>query len=257
MTEEPDHVVHLGLYSDKAKAIVSDCLQSIFSNWDTVEMHEVISSLEVTTQNDGEVIIVQKRAPLYGSNPIGRPNNQVIKWLAFCIKRLVTWYFIDPVTNKSIAWSNSSKKMQAGDVKGHLRKYTVGEIMLLHAVLKRKVHFRDKADEAFARSLVGKKRDPITTEMLNSRDRELEELVQWAEKEKKRIRDDADLKKQELYNKFRDIDLKATDDVLKIDHELQKKTLETKSKYDELIKPFLQLDRNDMMSSQQMKEGDY
>lgn len=242
MNSEYKYIVHTGLFTDRAKDLIDKVLKMIKAKRLTsYNLHYAISVTEVLVQNDGEVTLCQKNGVWTSDkdNPFARPNDQAIKWLAFFIKRMVTWYIHDPATSRLVQWDDSSRGIVIQyDDSRHLSGISVGSLMDLYYALRRKTSFRDKAIEKSVKSLTGSRRDPITTEMLNSRDKELEELEQLYANRTAEIIKKRDADKDELYNEISDIGKAADEEVRKATEEYERKVLGVKSRYAELVRSF-------------------
>lgn len=240
MNPKYKNIVHTGLFSDRAKDLIDKVLKMIKAKrFRSVDLHYVIDNTKVLAQNDGEVTLCQENEVWTSDNPLARPNDQAVKWLAFFIKRMVTWYIHDPATSKLVEWDDSSRSIviQHEDSQ-HLSGISVGSLMDLYYALRRKTSFRDKSIEKSVKSLIGSRRDPITTEMLNSRDKELEELAQSFNNLEREILKKRDKDKNDLYDKINEINAITNEDIRKAIEEYEKKALEVKTRYAELVRSF-------------------
>ena len=241
MNPKYKHIVHTGLYTNTAKDLIDRVLKMIKAKrFSTSGLHYAIDATKVLVQNDGEVTLCQENGLWFDSdNPFARPNDQAVKWLAFFIKRMVTWYIHDPSTSKPVKWDDSSRgvSIQCNDSK-HLSGISVGSLMDLYNALRRKTSFRDKAIEKSVKILIGTRRDPITTELLNSRDNELEELDQSYKNREQEIIRKRDKDKDDLYKKISEINRAADEDMRKNTGDYNDKVLAIKSRYAELVMSF-------------------
>ena len=241
MNPKYKHIVHTGLYTNTAKDLIDRVLKMIKAKrFSTSGLHYAIDATKVLVQNDGEVTLCQENGVWFDSgNPFARPNYQAVKWLAFFIKRMVTWYIHDPATSKPVEWDDSSRgvSIQCNDSK-HLSGISVGSLMDLYNALRRKTSFRDKAIEKSVKSLIGTRRDPITTEILNSRDNELEELEQSYKNREQEIIRKRDKDKDDLYKKISEINRAAEEDMRTNTEDYNSKVLAIKSRYAELVRSF-------------------
>ena len=132
MNPKYKYIVHTGLYTNEAKDLIDRVLKMIRAKRiSTSSLHYAIDATKVLVQNDGEVTLCQENGVwLDSDNPFARPNDQAIKWLAFFIKRMVTWYIHDPVTLKPVEWDDSSRKVSIQyDDSRHLSGISVGRLM--------------------------------------------------------------------------------------------------------------------------------
>ena len=241
MNPKYKHIVHTGLYTNEAKDLIERVLKMIRAKRiSTSNLHYAIDATKVLVQNDGEVTLCQENGVwLDSDNPFARPNDQAIRWLAFFIKRMVTWYIHDPATLKPVEWDDSSRKVSIQyDDSRHLSGISVGRLMDLYNALRRKTSFRDKAIEKSVKLLIGTRRDPITTEILNSRDNELEELEQSYKNREREIIRKRDKDKDDIYKKISEINQAAEEDMRKNTEDYNSKVLAIRSRYAELVRSF-------------------
>ena len=104
--------------------------------------------------------------------------------------------------------------------------------------MRRKTSFRDKAIEKSVKSLIGTRRDPITTEILNSRDNELEELEQSYKNREREIIRKRDKDKDDIYKKISEINQAAEEDMRKNTEDYNSKVLAIRSRYADLVRSF-------------------
>lgn len=240
MNPKYKYIVHTGLYTNEAKVLIDKVLKMIMDKRFMTKLYYAINNTKVLIQNDGEVTLCQKNGGWWDSdNPFIRPNDQAVKWLAFFIKRMVTRYIHDPATSKLVEWDDSSRgvSIQYKDSK-HLSDILVGRLMDLYNALRCKTSFRDKAIEKSVKSLIGTRRDPITTELLNSRDNELEDLDRSYENSNQEIIKKRDKDKDDVYKKINEIFLAAEEAIRKNTEDYNRKALAITSRYSELVRSF-------------------
>ena len=92
--------------------------------------------------------------------------------------------------------------------------------------------------EKSVKLLIGTRRDPITTEILNSRDNELEELEQSYKNNEREIIRKRDKDRDDLYKKISEINRAAEEDMRTNTEDYNSKVLAIRSRYAELVRSF-------------------
>lgn len=230
-------LIHTGLYSKRAKLMLSDILDFVSSEWDEGTVKAQAEVLLVKQAPDGEVVLEEVSEPWSAglNRPFSRPNAQAIKWLCFVIKKFIVEY----------AYPSNDDKYEAKDVKWEkadieidkMQGETVTSIMVLHAVLKGKKNFRGKVEDFLAKSLIGKPNDPVTEGMIIAREDEIASLKRALEDKKVQIRKDIQAKREELYRQMNDLDRESSNLMAAAEDDYSKACEDVKARYAELIKP--------------------